>query len=81
MPETRNSCAIIETGYKGDRLVEVTKKTLPPVSTAVAQRRARKLSTNDSLGLTSKRDTKNGNADTTNITESQKRIRAILDKD
>lgn len=54
------------------------KLKMPPVSTAIAQRRSRKTSQQDSLILTAK-----GKLSTnaqTNITESQKRIRQILDK-
>ena len=58
---------------------------MPPVSTAVAQRRDRKLVKQDSLGLNVKGKQMStagfvGGGKVGNITESQKRIRAILDK-
>ena len=50
VPETRNSCAVIETlGSNNGRLEGTEELKMPPVSTAIASKRARKLSTNESL--------------------------------
>ena len=59
---------------------------MPPVSTAVAQRRDRKLVKQESLGINMARTGNIGSSgfkgnQVSNISESQKRIRAILDKD
>ena len=86
--ETRNSMHIIETMGNQEKLEGSPELKMPPVSTAVAQRR--KLVKQESLGLSLNTGTGGGKKTSNstgynppqvaNITESQKRIRAILDK-
>lgn len=84
--ETRNSMHIIETLGNQEKLEGSPELKMPPVSTAVAQRR--KINKQESLGLTlnstggkkTSSSTGYNPPQVANITESQKRIRAILDK-
>ena len=76
---------IIETLGHNGKLEGHGQLKMPPVSTAVAQRRDRKLVKQESLGLSINNKGKQmssgfgGGGQVGNITESQKRIRAILD--
>ena len=74
MQSTRNSCHVIETVKNKNAKPEAAEKLkMPPVSTALAQRRTRKTSQQDSLVMSAKE--KQSTKAHTNITESQKRIR------
>ena len=65
--ETRNSCHVIETMQaKHAKLEGLDKLKMPPVQTAIAQRRVRKAT--------------GAPTNNCNVSESQKRIKAILDK-
>ena len=88
--ETRNSINIMDSKGKAGRLEGPGPLKMPPVSTAVAQRRHKKLNVNESFGLTTKGKQNSlttaaqsgplKSTEITNISESQKRIRAIVDK-
>lgn len=84
LPETRNSCAVLENmGTQKVRLEGAEELKMPPVSSAVAHRRSRKNSQHDlrcNNSQIQQAKFKSQAPNSTHINESQKRIRAIINK-
>lgn len=79
LPETRNSCQIIESHVAQHIKLEGAEKLkMPPVSSAFPQRRTRKSSAIDTLNGSVATGVKTSKP--SHISESQKRIRSIIDK-
>ena len=79
--ETRNSCHVIETIHdkRSTKLEASNKLQMPPVQTAVAQRRTRKETAfQDSLYNNPGKDLWQVAGINTNISESQKRIKELI---